>query len=351
MALETPDFQQLRDRYLQAIKNMWPEAAVGGDSDHFVRASGVAAAVESLHQHIWWLSRQIFPQTTELEYLDRMAGQYGLQRKPASVATGSVHITGVAGTAITAGLQLQSAAGVLYELTANAAIGGGGTVAVSAWALVAGTTGNAAAGTALTLTTPVAGVTGITVVTMDGGEQAETDDALRERLLDIMRNAPAGGNAADYRRWAMEVPGVARAFVFGARRGLGTVDVAIMSESGLPSLALIEAVDDYIDERRPVTTDLLVLQPDLVTINVVATVALSGVTLAAAQAAAEAAIAAYLDTLVPGDTVYRSRLIAAIQDVSGVVNVNLTTPAADVPTNVTPLLLELATPGVVTLGV
>ena len=56
-------------------------------------------------------------------------------------------------------------------------------------------------------------------------------------------------------------------------------------------------------------------------------------------------------TLTPGDTVYRSRLIAAIQDLSGVVAVDLTAPAANVDTTVNALLLELATPGTVVLGV
>jgi uncharacterized phage protein gp47/JayE len=351
MALQLPDFDALRERYLQEVRNQQPLAAVGADSDHFVRASGVAAAIESLHHHVWWLARQLFPDTSDADILDRQASLYGLARKPASVASGSVTITGTAGTAVSAGIVLQAASGQQYEVTQDAAVGGGGTVDVAAWALAAGTAGNLAPAAALSITPPIAGLSAAVVVTMDGGEEAETDEALRARVLEIMRNAPAGGNAADYRRWALEVAGVARAFVYAGRRGLGTVDVAIMAPSGLPSAGLISTVDDYVQARRPVTADVLVLQPELVTVDVTATVILSGATLADAQAAAAVAIQAYVDTLAPGDTLYRSRLIAAIQDVPGVVTVSLTTPAADVTTSISPPDLELASLGTVTLAV
>ncbi|MGC4076296.1 MAG: baseplate J/gp47 family protein [Rubrivivax sp.] len=351
MAIEIPDFDALRDRYLQTVANLQPAAATGADSDHFVRASAVAAAVESLHQHIWWLARQHFPDTADSDYLERQATLYGLVRKPAATAAGSVMISGTAGTAISAGVVLQAANGQQYELTANSAVAAGGSVAVSAWALVAGPDANLPAGAELTIVDPVDGLVSAVVVTMDGGDESEADESLRTRLLERMRNAPSGGNTADYIRWASEVPGVARAWCFSMRRGLGTVDVAIMAESGLPSSSLLTAVDEHIELLRPVTSDVLVLQPDIVTVDVVATVVLSGVSLAVARTSAAAAISAYTDTLAPGDTVYRSRISAAIQDIPGVIAVTVVSPAADVETAINTLRLELAVLGSVTLGV
>ena len=231
-------------------------------------------------------------------------------------------------------------------------IGGGGTVNVAAWALTAGAEGNLSVGASLELVTPSSGLTGAVVVSMVGGLASEPDADLRVRLLEVMRNAPAGGNAADYKRWALEVPGVSRAFVFGNRAGLGSVDVAIMTPTGLPSGGLITQVEAYIADRRPVTAAVLVLQPDLVDVDVTATITLAGTTLPVAQAAAQAALTAYIDSLQPGDTVYRSKLIAAIQDVDGVVAVNIGTmlPAADVPTTVSALVLQLAALGTLTLS-
>lgn len=74
-----------------------------------------------------------------------------------------------------------------------------------------------------------------------------------DRLLDIIRRAPAGGNKYDYRRWAMSVDGVTAAYVYPLRRGLGTVDVVITSADGLPSAEIIAATQAYIDDVRPVT--------------------------------------------------------------------------------------------------
>lgn len=349
MALQTPNFEGLRERYLQEVRNQDPQSTVGADSDHFVRASGFAAAAEAIHQHVAWLSRQVFPGTADTEYLEQLANERGLVRKPAAVATGTLTLTGTAATPVSAGMQWQAPSGLLYELTENATIGGGGSVNVAAWATLAGTAGDLAAGVALTAVAPVPGIDAAVVVSMAGGSEAEADDSLRDRLLELMRNAPAGGNAADYKRWALEVAGVARAFVFGNRRELGTVDVVVMESDGLPSPGLIAQVDAYIAERRPVTADVLVLQPDLTTFNVTATVALSGVSLSSAQAQASAAIATYITSMVPGDTAYRSRLIAAIQDVPGVLNVTLVTPAADVTSTVDAGTVELVQLGTVVL--
>ena len=350
MALQTPNFDELRARYLEEVLNQDPQATTGADSDHYVRASGFAAAAEAIHQHVAWLSRQVFPGTAETEFLEQLANERGLARKPAAVATGSFTLTGTAGTPVSAGMQWQAPNGLLYELTENATIGGAGAVNVAAWATLAGTAGDLAAGVALTPVAPVPGIAAASVVSMAGGSEAETDDSLRDRLLELMRNAPAGGNAGDYKRWALEVAGVARAFVFGNRRELGTVDVVVMESDGLPSGGLLAQVNVYIAERRPVTADVLVMQPDLVSFNVTATVALSGVSLASAQAQAGAAIASYITSMLPGDTAYRSRLIAAIQDVPGVLNVVLVTPPADVASTVNAGTVQLLQLGTVVLS-
>jgi len=352
MPFSTPSFDELKARYLQTIANQVPGASVGVDSDHAVRAAAVAAVVESLHEHQWWISRQRFATTADSEFLAMLASERGLVRRPAVAAAGLVRVAGTVGSAASLGQQLLSPSGVVYELTANALIGPTGTVDVSARALVAGLDGETAANTALTLNTPAVGLTGALVISMDGGQAEEDDESLRVRLLEVMRSGPAGGALADYRRWALEVPGVARAFVFGNRRTLGAVDVAILAPNGVaPSIELIEAVSSYIEQKRPVTAAVLVLQPTFVQIEVTATVQLAGVSLSGAQTQARAAIAAYFETLEPGQSVSASQLTAAIQNVPGVLDVHLTAPAANVATVLDATHLELAVVGSVTLVV
>jgi uncharacterized phage protein gp47/JayE len=55
MAYSVPTFEQIRNRYLQAVVNQWPDAAIGPDSDHFVRATAIAAVVEGVYAHQVWV--------------------------------------------------------------------------------------------------------------------------------------------------------------------------------------------------------------------------------------------------------------------------------------------------------
>ncbi len=47
-----------------------------------------------------------------------------------------------------------------------------------------------------------------------GATDAESDASLLERLLELIRRPPAGGNKYDYRNWALSVDGVTAAYVY-----------------------------------------------------------------------------------------------------------------------------------------
>lgn len=353
MTFPTPDYQAIRDAILRDIANQLPEASTGADSDYAVRASATGAAVEGLYQHQQWLFRQLFPDTADADQLDRFAALYLAPntRLPAVAATGTINFSGTPGAAIPAGTEAKTLTGIAFATTAAAILGAGGTAAVPAQASAAGSAGNQAAATALTLTAAPAGVsTAATVAAMTGGADIESDAALLARLLFRLRNPPHGGSSADYYLWAISVAGVAAAYVYSNRRGLGTTDVIIMAVGGLPDAALIASVQAAIDSVRPVQADALVLAPTAVNVAVTAALTLAaGTTLVTAAAAINAALAAYFDTLKPGDTVIANRIRALIQDTTGVVDFTLTAPAANVATLVDATHTELARLGTVTL--
>ena len=105
---------------------------------------------------------------------------------------------------------------------------------------------------------------------IDGGANAETDDQLRRRVLQRIRNPPMGGSAEDYVRWALACPGVDRAWA-EAEQGPGTITVRFLMDpedpayeesKGWPTPEDIEVVKDYIDKMRPVTVmDCYVFAP------------------------------------------------------------------------------------------
>jgi uncharacterized phage protein gp47/JayE len=269
------------------------------------------------------------------------------------LASGRIRFAGAVGSEISAGTGSKTVDGALYVTTAAGVIGSDGTAEIAAQAYEAGASGNLASGTALTLTSAPSGVlSSAVVVEMLGGTDAETDGAFLARLLELLRTPPAGGNAADYKRWALEVDGVTQAWVYPLRRGIGTVDVAVASADGLPGSDLLAAVQAHIDAVRPVAVkEFWAVSPTAVLVEVTAQIRVVGVTLEQAQALIEADLAAYFADLEPGDTVYRSQLEAIITNATGVVDRVLTAPAASVATStVLPGGIEWPRLGVVTLG-
>lgn len=352
MSFVTPDFQAIRDAILRDIANQVPAASVGPDSDFTMRANATGAAVEGLYQHQQWIVRQLFPDTADSDYLERHAGLRGLTRKAATVATGSISFAGTPGAAVPIGTAAAAPDGTAFVTTASGTLGAGGTVAIAAQASVAGSAGNQSAATALTLSSAPSGVlSNASIVTMTGGTDVETDASLLARLLFDLRNPPCGGAAHDYYQWAMSVAGVTAAYIYSNRRGLGTTDVVILTSGGLAGAPLIAAVQSTIDSVRPVQADFLALAPTAVPVNVTATLTLAaGAVTATVQAAINAGLQAYFNSLKPGDTAYLNRIRAIISDVSGVVDFALTAPTGNTAAVVDTTHTQLATLGVVTLS-
>lgn len=170
-----------------------------------------------------------------------------------------------------------------------------------------------------------------TVVDVSGGADIEADDDLRDRLLARIQAPPHGGNAADYEAWALQVPGVTRAWVYRHHMGAGTVGLAFVCDGRtdiVPTGAEVAAMAAHIDTLRPVTATVVVFAP------VAAPLALT-IRLNPDSAATRAAVSAELrDFLareaVPGGTLYLSRLREAISQAAGEYRHELVAPAADV---------------------
>lgn len=279
------------------------------------------------------------------------AGQRGLTRKQAAAAGGSVTLTGKAATPVAGGLQFRvKGNNTLYQTTAGGKTGSDGKVTVTAKATTPGTAGNLTAGATGTLVSAPSGIdSAVTVVTMTGATDTETDEALLARLLDVMRQPPAGGNAHDYKVWAESVNGVSGAYVFPLRRGLGTVDVVITATGGLPSAETLRAVQGYIDSVRPVgpgAAGCKVLAPAIKTVDVTAAVGISdSTTFDAARVAITASLNTWFNALTPGQEAIRSQLGALISEVDGVLDYQLTSPTSNVIPTVNDATIEWIRPG------
>lgn len=268
MAFERPTLQQLVDR----IKNdftsrLTSSSAVLRKSVIFIMSRVMAGAIHLLYGFLEWISKQIMPDTAESAQLERWATIWGIIRKLADFAQGNVIFTGLDGVFIEAGTALQRADGATFKTTVDVTIAGG-TATVNVIADLAGVDGNTEDGIPLELISPIAGVQSTAIVApvaITDGQDAESDELLLGRLLLRIQNPPAGGTAADFKRWALEVPGVTRAWVYPLNEGPGTVGIAFVLDGQTPTIfpdaPKIAEVQAYIDSKRPVTIDATVFAP------------------------------------------------------------------------------------------
>lgn len=354
MGFTAPTFEQTRDRYLVAVRNLRPDAATGPDSDHYVRACAVAAVAEQLHAHIVWVLRQFFPDTADQDYLLKFAAQRGVNRQVAKRATGLVRFTGSASSVVPAGVRVTTTLAT-YITDSAATVPVGGIVDVAATCEVTGEAYNLSAPTSATISGAPSTIATAQVLAMTGGADDEDIGALLERLLVVMAQPAQGGNSNDYAVWAREVPGVAKAYVFPLRRGIGTVDVVPMPAAGLPSAQLLSDVQAYIDARKPVgmgTTGFRAVAPTLLATAVTGTLTLaSGYTLGQVLPPISTALQVLFGGLNPGDTLRVTQVVGAIVSVPGVVDVALTAPTANRVPVVDVTKIELVTLGNIALGV
>jgi uncharacterized phage protein gp47/JayE len=298
-----------------------------------ILARAQAGAAHGLYAHQDWIAQQVFPDTAKEHYLERWAAIWGIQRKSAVAATGSATFTGTTGTVLPAATVVARSDGVQFSTDAAATLVAG-TASVALTALVAGVGANTSATVALTLVSPVASIDSVATVAALGlaaGAGTETDAELRGRVLGRIRQTPGGGTAADYRRWALEIGGVTRVWVFPAELGPGTVTVRFVDDDAtpiIPPAATVAAVQAHLDTLAPVTATVSVYAP-------VATPLDLTIQLVPNTTAVQAAITAELTDLIyregaPGATLLISHINEAIAIASGETDHSLIVPTGDV---------------------
>jgi uncharacterized phage protein gp47/JayE len=207
-------------------------------------------------------ARELWPDTA-VDNLERLAEIKGLTRDAASAASFDATMTTTSVGAVTIPLNTQGTGtnGLTYETTAAVTIAAGGTGTLNWVCLTAGSAGTRAAGDTITLVSAIAGLqtqtaTVISDSALTSGEDEETDDSLRARLLDAWRTDAAAGNAADWRKWVKAaLPDATYIAVLPRWAGLGTVGLPIaMTGPRAPTSAELATILAYASDtsRCPV---------------------------------------------------------------------------------------------------
>ena len=304
--------------------------------DLAARLYAAAAQIQGLYLQAQWLLDQSFPQTASGVYLEQHAQLRGISRGVATRAVGKLRFgitEAVSGDlAVKSGTVCMTAAGVRFATTEDAVLEAGQLyVDVPAAALEPGKQGNAAAGAVNIMAAMPVGIKACTnPEAFSGGDDAEDDETLRKRLLDSYLRLPNGGNAAYYEQTALSRAGVAAAAAVGRPRGVGSVDLYIAADAGIPDAELLAEVNDYLQEKREISVDLRVLAPTPREVDIsVAVQPAVGFTFEEARADADAALRGVFTGSMLGQSITLAFLGNLLYDLDSVQNYRFYAPSAD----------------------
>lgn len=296
------------------------------ESDIMLRLRVLAGEIYGERAYAEFILRQMFPSTAVGEYLDAHAAQRGLSRKGATYAIGWVIFSAAAeehgDILIPAGTVVCAAGDGLRFVTDSDAvlIKDEQTIEVNVTAAQVGSASNVAVGRIGIIMTPVLGIGSVkNSVKFSGGMDSESDEALRERIIESYQNITNGANAAYYRSIAMSVDGVYSVSVVGCGRGLGTIDVYACGKGGVLSETTLQEIQALLDEARELNVDVKVFSPTAMRVNLYIRLAVAdGYDFDTVAGEVQAAVEDYINDLGIGHDVWLSNVGEVIYHIPGV---------------------------------
>lgn len=220
--------------------------------------------ISDVERTVQLLGNSGYLETAEGPWLDELVqSHYRLTRQPSTFAAGVVRFYAPAaeGVAVPPGMIVGTLNGLKYQAAVGATIAAGEYADLAVRAESPGARYNVPVGTITQLHTPLPGLTvsNLPGWLLEAGADEESDASLRRRAS--LRWAELGGGAtrAAYEYWALSAhPSVDRVTVLDQHpRGQGTADVVIWGTGGIGA-DVVQAVDSYVQARRPVTADIQV---------------------------------------------------------------------------------------------
>ena len=246
-----------------------PSSKIEGCFEYDVLASN-SVEFHKVEVEMAEMHRTAFGMTAWDEYLDYKAEGHGVVRRSAVKAIGTVTVTGN-GT-VEAGSYFQTSSGIRFITLEKVVVSGSAKINVEA--VVAGESGNVAAGAITVIPMSISGIRAVTneEATHDGYDR-EDDETYRARYLKHVRLPAVSGNPYQYEEWALEVEGVGAARCIRTWNGPNSVKLVIVdSNMETASDFLIQQVYDHIQEKRAIGAMLTVVSAKPKLINLTATI-------------------------------------------------------------------------------
>jgi len=264
---EYPSPEEMLSQLLSDIRYGYARSGitvnVSSGSELFIRCKAIATRLSIAVQNNRLSLVDISPLDAEDDALTKLAGIFGVTRRPASSGAGLVQVTVFGGgtVVIPSGFGITSPDGLVYETTQANTVATLGFVEVQSTST--GSTTDQDPGTILTWDSAAIGSLGQNATVagggIDGGRNADDDDALRNRLLQRLGFPEVGGNTSQIISFAeAATAAVEQAFVYSSVRGPASYDVAVTAAGGDRTLsnANVNLVASNILANMPGTADL-----------------------------------------------------------------------------------------------
>ena len=185
MAFNRPTLDQWIERVKTDIKGGLQITTILRRSFLGVISRALAGLAHLLFGFLEFVSKQVFPDTAELEFLDRWAIIWGISRTDATFAELDITITGNEGGVIPINTLYQRSDGIQYHLDAEITIPANGTITGKVICEISGIDGNIDVAETISLISPIANIDSdaIILTIIIDAEDTESDDSQRSRLL------------------------------------------------------------------------------------------------------------------------------------------------------------------------
>ncbi len=226
----------------------------------------VASFLESIYTEMEELLPNRFVQTATSKWLDLKAEELSLYRYEASKTQGYVSFyreDSEKSVTIPKGKILASKQGLRFVVVEECVIPSGeNSLSVLIEAEEVGTLYNVYSSDQITeFITPISGIDSVTnsnAWIVEVGKDEESDESLRLRCSSLWAGI-SGSNKEAYVNWAKSIEDIGDVQVVATPRGVGTVDVYCLGvDNAYPSEEMILKVQEYIDERKPISTSVMV---------------------------------------------------------------------------------------------
>lgn len=325
-------YTETYDEIYQRMKNKYEqesEAQIDEKSDIAIRLKVLAGEIYNAQVNMEWLKNQMFADTASGEYLDYLAVQRGLERKQAVKAQGEIifyisqptdhNIIIPIGTVVAT----DDSTPIRFCTTEEGEISAGGTlVSLYAEAEKPGREGNVLKNTiTVGVSVPTEIETLSNPVVFTGGEDAETDSELRERIKSTFINQSNGTNKAYYEKLALSVEGIAKASAVAKVRGAGTVNIYVCSSKGDADSSAIQKLQTLVNKERELNVDVAVYNATAESYDFIATItAKNGYSESEVKSQCKAIFEKFINSLPIGSKLYLSALGKALMETECVEN-------------------------------